>query len=69
MNIIQLKYVPINGLSEVMGMIAETVLREIVRERRMVTPKESFSPESGGKVKPNTAIEAIRTQGTIKLKK
>jgi hypothetical protein len=69
MNIIQLKYVPINGLSEVMGMIAETVLRKIVRERRMVTPKESFSPESGGKVKPNTAIEAIRTQGTIKLKK
>ena len=29
---------PINGLSEVMGMIAETVLRKIVRERRMVTP-------------------------------
>ena len=29
---------PINGLSEVMGMIAETVFKNIVKERRMVTP-------------------------------
>ena len=32
-------------------------------------PSDSFSPESGGSVKPRTAIDAIRTQGTIKLKK
>lgn len=32
-------------------------------------PSESFSPESGGRIKPSNAIEAIRTQGTIKLKK
>jgi hypothetical protein len=33
------------------------------------SPSDSFSPESGGKVKPKTAIDAIRTQGTIRLKK
>lgn len=32
-------------------------------------PNVSFSPESGGKVKPSNAIDEIRTQGTIKLKK
>jgi hypothetical protein len=34
-----------------------------------VLPKDNFSPESGGNVNPSTAIEAIKTQGTIKLKK
>ena len=29
---------PMRGLSEVTGMMEETVLRNIVRERRMVTP-------------------------------
>ena len=33
------------------------------------SPRESFSPESGGKMKPNKAMEAIKTQGTIRLKK
>lgn len=28
-------------------------------------PRESFSPESGGKVNPKTAILAMRTHGTI----
>ena len=32
-------------------------------------PNDNFSPESGGSVKPKTAIDAIRTHGTIKLKK
>jgi hypothetical protein len=32
-------------------------------------PRESFSPDSGGSVKPRTAMEAMSTQGTIKLKK
>ena len=32
-------------------------------------PSESFSPESGGRVKPRTAIDAMRTQGTMRLKK
>lgn len=32
-------------------------------------PKDNFSPESGGRVKPSTAILAISTHGTIKLKK
>ena len=33
------------------------------------SPKLSFSPESGGSVKPRTAMDAIRRQGTIRLKK
>ena len=32
-------------------------------------PNDNFSPESGGNVNPNRAIEAISTHGTIKLKK
>ena len=32
-------------------------------------PRVSFSPESGGRVKPRRAIEDMRTQGTIRLKK
>ena len=32
-------------------------------------PNDSFSPESGGSVKPNKAIDAISTHGIIKLKK
>lgn len=32
-------------------------------------PNDNFSPESGGKVKPNKAIDAINTQGIIRLKK
>ena len=38
-------------------------------ERVARIPRVSFSPESGGKVKPSRAIEEIRTQGTIRLKK
>ena len=30
---------PTRGLSDVMGMIAETVLRKMVKDRRMVTPR------------------------------
>ena len=37
--------------------------------KRQILPRVSFSPESGGRVKPNNAILEIRTQGTIKLKK
>ena len=32
-------------------------------------PRDSFSPESGGSVKPRTAMDAMSTQGTIRLKK
>ena len=31
--------------------------------------RPSFSPESGGRVKPRTAMAAMRRQGTIRLKK
>lgn len=36
---------------------------------RTTVPNDSFSPESGGNVNPNNAMEAISTHGTIKLKK
>ena len=31
-------YLPIKGLSEVIGIISDTVFRNMVRERRIVTP-------------------------------
>lgn len=69
-NIIQLKYVPSRGTaSEVAGIVSATIFRNTVRDKRMVTPRDSFSPESGGKVNPRTAMLAIRTHGTIRLKK
>ena len=38
-------------------------------QKSLGLPRPSFSPESGGKVKPRMAIEEIRRQGTIRLKK
>ena len=32
-------------------------------------PKVSFSPESGGRVNPNRAIDEIKTQGMMRLLK
>jgi hypothetical protein len=37
--------------------------------KAFTVPNDNFSPESGGNVNPNNAIEAISTHGTIKLKK
>ena len=44
-------------------------LRLLVLDNNFLIPKLNFSPESGGKVKPRTAIDAISRQGTIKLEK
>ena len=55
--------------SLVAGMASATTCENTVRESRIVTPSDSFSPESGGSVKPSTAMEAMRMQGTIRLKK
>ena len=41
----------------------------IRNEKTVFLPNVSFSPESGGSVKPSKAIEEISTHGTIKLKK
>lgn len=63
-------YGPNNGTaSDVAGIVSATMLRNTVSDKRIVTPKDSFSPESGGNVNPSTAIEAISTHGTIRLKK
>jgi hypothetical protein len=35
----------------------------------MFSPRPSFSPESGGRVKPRMAMEEMRRQGTIRLEK
>ena len=45
-------------------MVAKIMIDIIVNK-----PSKSFSPESGGRVKPSTAIDAMRTQGTMRLKK
>lgn len=66
----QLKYVPNKGTaSDVAGIVSATMFKKTVSDSKIVTPSDNFSPESGGNVKPNTAIDAISTQGTIKLKK
>lgn len=53
--------------SEVGGMISANCKRNTIIESKMVTPKVSFSPESGGSVKPSNVIDEIITQGIIKL--
>ena len=85
MNIITLKYVPtmkkyklniklvknapINGVALVTGSMSPTIVLKRTMARRRLTPSDNFSPESGGSVKPSTAIEAISRHGTIRLKK
>lgn len=69
MNMMALKYVAMSGLFDVIGMMDDTVFRNMVRDSKIVTPRDNFSPESGGKVKSRTAMEDIRRQGTIRLKK
>ena len=46
-----------------------TMVAKIMIDIMVITPSKSFSPESGGRVKPSTAIDAMRTQGTMRLKK
>ena len=36
-------YLPISGLSEVIGMMEDTVFKNIVRESRMVTPVRNLN--------------------------
>lgn len=70
MNIMQLKYVPRSGTaSDVAGIVSATIFKNTVSDSSMVTPSDSFSPESGGNVNPKTAMDAIKTHGTIRLKK
>ena len=42
---------------------------QISSEVSLYVQRPSFSPESGGSVKPRTAMAAMRRQGTIRLKK
>ena len=69
MNMIILKYVPISGVASVIGSISPTMVANIVTDNIMVRHNDNFSPESGGRVKPNIAIAARRTHGIIRLKK
>jgi hypothetical protein len=39
--------------------------RSNINVKRVTLPRVSFSPESGGSVKPSRAMEEMRTQGTI----
>lgn len=47
----------------------ELVVKVKGENLRPVLPRVSFSPESGGRVKPSRAMLEMRTQGTIRLKK
>ena len=49
--------------------IIQIIRSNSVLDNNFLIPKLNFSPESGGKVKPRTAIDAISRQGTIKLEK
>jgi hypothetical protein len=63
MNMTQLKYVPRRGTaSELAGIDSEIMFRKTMRLKRTVTPRESFSPESGGRVKPKTARNPMSPQ-------
>ena len=60
---------PIKGVALVTGSMSPTIVLKRTMARSRLTPSDSFSPESGGRVKPSTAMEAIRRHGTIRLKK
>ena len=42
---------------------------ETIKKVAVDLPNVSFSPESGGRVNPSNAMDDMRTQGTIRLKK
>jgi len=69
MNMMQVKYVPISGVVSVTGNMSPTMEEKMVMANIMVTPNESFSPESGGRVKPRTAMLEMSRQGMIRLEK
>ena len=52
----------------VMSMMMMVMLKMMMLMMIMI-PNESFSPESGGRVKARMAMDAIRMQGIIRLKK
>lgn len=51
------------------NVVYESIKEITLDQKEQILPSESFSPESGGKVKPSKAMEAISTHGTIRLKK
>ena len=57
---IQVKYVLIIGISEDGGCMLLTSCMKNVNAIKIVTSRLSFSPDSGGKEKPQTDIEAER---------
>lgn len=70
------KLLPISGLSDVMGIIDETVLRNIVRDRSMVTPEhkayliylaQNYLQRIGNPHTPNQSLISYNTQPTSVL--
>lgn len=54
--------------SEVAGIDSAMTRRKTVSDRRMVTASVSFSPLSGGSVKPSSVIDEMSAQGKTRLK-
>ena len=67
MIIVTLKYIPINGVASEIGSIFATKVAKMVTANMMATPKDNFSPESGGRVKLTIAVEARTTHTPITL--
>ena len=51
-----LRPVPISGVSLLGGCMPATIFMNIVRDISTVISRVTFSPESGGKLNPRTAI-------------
>lgn len=45
------------------GMVSRTMSWNTARDRSTVTAKLTFSPDSGGSMKPNTATNVMRRHG------
>ena len=60
---------PIKGVALVTGSMSPTIVLKRTMASSRFTPSDNFSPESGGSVKPSTAMEAISRHGTMRLKK
>lgn len=56
------------NVSEVGGMISDTINMNTDSDNSTVISRDTFSPESGGNMNPSKDIAAINTHGKIRLR-
>ena len=67
--IMSVKNLPIYGnVSEFGGMISETININTAMDNSTVISRDTFSPDSGGKMNPSKAMEDISMLGNIRLR-